>query len=107
MKNFRHPGKIISRADASARSAGVPMQIGIKAAIPAGDYAANEEGEYVMGGVFQLKDDGSNHAQGVAVDWDIAGAQVVATGLGDFALGYVTKTGAAGLVEVMLNGQSY
>lgn len=106
MKNFRHPGKVISRADAAAKVSGVPTAIGSKAAIPAGSYAANEEGEYSVAGVFELKDDGSNHAQGVQVDWSIAGAEVVATTTGDFPLGYVTKTGAAGLVEVMINGQS-
>lgn len=107
MKNFRHNGKVITRANTAAVFSGEPIAIGSKAGVPSGDYAANESGEYVMAGVFSLADDGANHVQGVLVDWSIAGKECVATTTGDFPLGYVTKTGAAGVVEVMVNGSNY
>ena len=105
MKNFRHNGKVITAALAGAQASGVPVAGGAKALMPSGDYGAGVEGEYATVGVFSLKDDGTNHAQFAEVDWSIAGAEVVADTLGDFPLGYVTKTGAAGVVEVMINGQ--
>lgn len=108
MKNFRHSGKVISRADAGAQVSGVPIAIGIKAGVPSGSYAAGEEGEYVMAGVFSFASE-AGLSQGDQVGWDISAAQVVddADVNKDFDLGYVTKDEAGGIVEVMVNGQAY
>lgn len=109
MKNFRHNGKVISHSAPGVVVSGMPVSIGVKAGIAAGDYAAGVEGEYAMGGVFSFVDDGTNHAQGALVGYDISAGHVV-TDIDinkDFDLGYVTKAGAAGVVEVMVNSIPY
>ena len=109
MKNFKHNGKVISHVEAGAIVSGIPVAIGTMVGVAVGSYAAGEEGEYAMSGVFSLVDDGTNHAQGVQVSYDISTGLVVADGDAneDFKMGFVTKTGAAGVVEVMINGLPY
>ena len=54
MKNFKHSGKVITDTQAGAVISGEPIQMGIKAGVPAGSFGAGVEGEFVMGGVFSL-----------------------------------------------------
>lgn len=108
MENFRHNGKVITATLGSVDLSGEPVAIGIKAGVPPGDYAAGVEGEYVMGGVFSFASE-AGITQGAQVGWDISAKQVVddADVNKDFDLGYCTKAEAGGIVEVMVNGQSY
>ncbi|MBE9542494.1 MAG: DUF2190 family protein [Proteobacteria bacterium] len=107
MKNFRHNGKVITRANAGAVVGGQPIVIGTKAGVATSAYGAGVEGEYAMAGVFSLASE-AGLVQGDQVGWDNGASQVVddVDVAKDFDLGYVTKSEVGGIVEVMINGQS-
>ena len=108
MKNFKHSGKVITDTQAGAVISGEPIQMGIKAGVPAGSFGAGVEGEFVMGGVFSLASEAGllKHTQ---VGWDISAKQAVddADPNKDFDLGYITKAESGGIIEVMINGVPY
>lgn len=105
MKNFKQPGKVMSYAHGSAVESGDVVQIGALVGIATGKYAANEEGEYALMGVYSLpKGSATVIAQGAAVDWDDTAKLVVATTTGDFAVGWAFTAGVNGedSVDVLL-----
>ena len=110
MKNYTRSGAIKTRSHGSAVESGQPIQIGSRAGVAMGKYEANQEGEYLQGGVIEFKKAaGVAMTQGDLVEWSNAGSEVVADTLGDFELGEVDADALAGdeVVRVLVNSMPY
>ena len=55
MINFSRAGFVKTRKHPSAVVSGQPVAIGARAGVATGTYAADEEGEYLQGGVVKFK----------------------------------------------------
>ena len=103
MKNFRQPGKVMTYAHSAAVESGEMIQIGTLVGVAAGKYAANEEGEYSLLGVFKFaKLSTAVFAIGEKVGYDQDTKQMVvdASGDKDFDAGTAFKAAGNGETEM-------
>lgn len=107
MKNYIQPGKSLSYAHNAAVTPGTALLIGVILGIASSSYAANEQGEYRLDGVYELPAEAAA-AGGVGDNayWDAAKARITSTANGNVVVGvyFAAKAAAATVAMVRLNG---
>ena len=99
MKNYKRVGAIRTYKNSAAVVSGQPIAIGERAGVATGSYDANQEGEYLMGGVCEFKKKaGLAISVGVSYSYDADAGEVVeaSDANADFALGEADAAAAAG-----------
>jgi predicted RecA/RadA family phage recombinase len=86
MNNYKRPGHTLTYAHSAAVTSGQALVIGALLCVAAGAYSANEAGEYVIDGVFELpKTTGTEMTAGQVVNYDTSENKLIGTEPG-FAL---------------------
>jgi len=89
MKNFVQPGKTMTAALGAAVTAGDLVIIGVLAAVANGNYAANEQGEYELTGVYTFTALGTAvGAQGAIAYWDQTNKRITDVATNNSAVGH-------------------
>jgi len=112
MKNYIQKGATKTYTHTAAVESGQPIAIGERAGVACGAYGANEEGEYLQGGVHEFKKKAALAIlPGVTYDYDADAGEVVPSGdaESDFELGegHIAADGADATCQILVNKMPY